>query len=278
VEPRGTALVTGASRGLGRGVAVALARRGFDVVAGVRDPDTCAPFDHEGTPTGGSIEVRRLDVTDPGDFEIPAGLRVLVNNAGFRGAYLPVENTPEDQWRTTFDTNLFGLIELCRRAIPVLRAGGGGVICNIGSCAVYMPLPFYAAYRASKAALAAVTETLQVELQPFNIRVIDVPIGGVDTDMLRSGIAHHPPDAIEIDDYAPLATNLHRLTSDARDAALGPDVVGESVVDQILLDEGPFTRICDPNAAAMVSAMGTLSIEDRLQIVHDQLGSSSATA
>ena len=86
MKAEGVAVVTGASRGLGRAVAVELAERGFDVIATMRDPAVAD------LPAG--ITVQRLDVTDPGDFAFPRDLSVLVNNAGVRRAYLPVEHVP----------------------------------------------------------------------------------------------------------------------------------------------------------------------------------------
>jgi NAD(P)-dependent dehydrogenase (short-subunit alcohol dehydrogenase family) len=89
MEPAGVAVVTGASRGIGRAVAVELADRGFETVATMRDPAA-----GEGLP--GSVRVERLDVTQPGDFAGPDGLRVLVNNAGVEVPHLPFEATPLD--------------------------------------------------------------------------------------------------------------------------------------------------------------------------------------
>ena len=85
----GSAVVTGASRGIGRAVALELAARGFDTVATMRDPAAGASMAEEAE---GSLEVRRLDVTDPSTFDLPGDLRVLVNNAGIDVDYLPVEH------------------------------------------------------------------------------------------------------------------------------------------------------------------------------------------
>ncbi len=74
--------------------------------------------------------MQRLDVDDPSSIELPSDLRLLVNNAGIERDYLPVEHVPMDQWRDVFETNVFGLVEVTRRAIPILRANGGGVLCT----------------------------------------------------------------------------------------------------------------------------------------------------
>jgi deazaflavin-dependent oxidoreductase (nitroreductase family) len=100
-----------------------------------------------------------------------------VNNAGVDTAYLPVEHAPLALWREMFETNLFGVVEVVRRAVPSLRAAGGGVVCNITSCSYLVGVPFYAAYRASKAAVGALGESLRAELAPFGIRVLEVMPG-----------------------------------------------------------------------------------------------------
>src|SRR5262245_59135399 len=154
MDASGVAVVTGASRGIGRAIAVDLARAGFDVVATMRDPSAGADLSGEVGVTTGSITVQRLDVDDPASIELPSDLRVLVNNAAIERDYLPVEHVPMDQWRDVFETNVFGLVEVTRRAIPLLRDNGGGVLCSITSSSILVPVPFYSVYRASKAAVS----------------------------------------------------------------------------------------------------------------------------
>jgi NAD(P)-dependent dehydrogenase (short-subunit alcohol dehydrogenase family) len=270
MDPTGVALVTGAARGLGRAIALEMARRGFDVVAGIRDLAVGPGLEADASKairsaaSAGALRVERLDVTDLGEYEPPAGLRVLVNNAGFRGRYLPIEHSPLDEWRKTFDTNVFGLVELTQRVIPGMRDAGEGVICNIGSTGVYAPMPFYSVYRSSKAALAAISEGLRIELAPFGIRVIDVPIGGVDTDMLRTGIAVRVAEAVEHEPYRAMAlrqramneANPGLIVTSAEDSA-------RLVVEAILTEPGPLRRACDAGAAAMMERVAASTEEER---------------
>ena len=207
MEPAGVAVVTGASRGIGRGIAVDLARAGFDVIATMRDPKAGEDLVDEVGEASGSITVQRLDVDDPPSIELPSDLRVLVNNAGIERDYLPVEHVPMDQWRDVFETNVFGLVEVTERAIPVLRANGGGVICNVTSSSILVPVPFYAVYRASKAAVSALDDTLRVELAPFGIRVVEIMPGPVESDMLYD--SDRMSEAAEHEEYRAMAEAVY---------------------------------------------------------------------
>jgi len=173
MEASGVALVTGAGRGIGRAVAVELARRGFDVVATMRDPSHGAGLADEAG-AGSRLTVERLDVNDESTMQMPPGLRVLVNNAGVESDNLPLEVMPADAWRAIFETNVFGLVAVTRHAIPALRDAGGGVICNVTSSSVLAPVPFLGAYRSSKAAVSAIGESLMAEVAAWGIRVLEI--------------------------------------------------------------------------------------------------------
>jgi len=251
MDPRGTALVTGANRGIGRGVALELARRGFSVVATMRRPGASDLAD-EAAREGLSLRTIQLDVTRPAALDIPRDLRVLVNNAGVDGEWLPVEHTQLDSWRTVFETNLFGLVELTRRAIPALRASGGGVICNVTSCSTLAPMPLFAAYRASKAAVSAFGESLRVEVAPDHIRVVEVMPGAIATDMLARA---SDATAVSVPEpYTALARRVHESQLAAQQAPTPTTVAAGAIADAILDDAGPVRCAIDPMGAALLDA------------------------
>jgi NAD(P)-dependent dehydrogenase (short-subunit alcohol dehydrogenase family) len=246
MKATGIAVVTGASRGIGRGAAIELAARGFDVVATMRDPTAGDDLAALG------ITVARLDVNDPSTIDIPDGTTVLVNNAGTEGEYLPIEHASLDQWRRMFETNVFGLVEVTKRAIPRIRAAGGGVICNVGSSSILAPVPFYAAYRASKAAVSALGESLRAEVAGFGIRVVEIMPGPIDTDMLRH--SDRMPEAHAFPEYAAMAER----SLEGR-KAVGPMITttedaARAIADAILDDESPLRVGCDPLSVGMLDA------------------------
>jgi NAD(P)-dependent dehydrogenase (short-subunit alcohol dehydrogenase family) len=242
MESHGCALVTGASRGIGRAVALELADRGFDTVATMRDPQAGGSVSDE---TEGRLRVQRLDVTDPSTFDLPSDLRVLVNNAGIDTDYLPVEHANLDDWRGLFETNVFGVVAVTAAAIPMLRANAPSVVCTVTSSSILASVPFYAAYRASKAAISAFGDSLRVEVAPFGIRTVEILPGPVDTDMFRLSAGEQ--DATRFAEYkalAEVAGALRREHADPR--VVDPRRAATAVVDAILDEKGPMRYGCDP--------------------------------
>ena len=177
---------------------------------------------------GGRLHVRRLDVTDPSTFDLPVDLRVLVNNAGIDTDYLPVEHANVDDWRRMFETNVFGVVALTAAAIPTLRANQPAVVCTITSSSIIAAVPFYSAYRASKAAASAFGDSLRVEVAPFGIRVVEILPGPIDTDMFRLSTGEQ--DASRFEQYRVLgevAATLRREHADPRVVDPGAGGIGD---------------------------------------------------
>ena len=243
MKAEGIAVVTGASRGIGRAVAVELAARGFDTVATMRDPADGADL--------APMRVERLDVTDPESINLPAGLRVLVNNAGVESDNLPLEVMPAESWHKLFATNVFGLVEVTKRAVPIMRAAGGGVICNITSSSTLAPVPFLGTYRASKAAVTALGESLAAEVAQFGIRVIEVMPGPIETDMLSA--SDRPAPAIEHAEYRALAEKMWEGRQGIRDSYTPAAEAARRIVDAICADDGPLRYGCDDMSEGMLA-------------------------
>ncbi len=243
MEAKGTAVVTGASRGIGRAVAIELAARGFDTVATMRNPSDGADL--------AGVQVERLDVTDPATITLPDGLRVLVNNAGVESDNRPLEFMPIESWQRLFTTNVFGLVAVTQRAVPIMRAAGGGVICNITSSSTLAPVPFLGTYRASKAAVTALGESLAAEVAQFGIRVIEVMPGPIETDMLAA--SDRPPVAAEHADYRELAERLWEGRKAIRDQYTPSAEAARRIVDAICDDAGPLRYGCDDLSEGMLA-------------------------
>jgi NAD(P)-dependent dehydrogenase (short-subunit alcohol dehydrogenase family) len=167
---RKTALVTGATSGIGEATAQRLARAGYKVYGTSRR-----------AAQGGrrSFELLALDVTSDESVEAAVGevmrldgrIDVLVNNAGFGVAPAGAEESSIEQARSIFETNFFGLVRMTRAVVPHMRHQGYGRIINIGSVLGFLPMPYGALYAATKHAIEGYSESLDHELRTRGIRV-----------------------------------------------------------------------------------------------------------
>lgn len=183
---RGTAVITGASSGIGAATARTLGALGFDLRLGARREERVAALATEVARTSGvRTEGLRLDVTDAASVQgFAAGLdsvEVLVANAGGALGLDPVERFDEEQWRWMYDANVLGVARTVQAFLPALRASGDARIVVVTSVAGHETYPGGAGYAAAKHAAAAVTDTLRVELLGEPVRVIEVAPGMVET-------------------------------------------------------------------------------------------------
>jgi NAD(P)-dependent dehydrogenase (short-subunit alcohol dehydrogenase family) len=180
-----TAVITGASRGIGLGVVRALAANGVHVVAGARKPSG----DLADLAAGGQVRAVEVDLADPGGparlvAEAGGKLDILVNNVGSAparpGGFLSIT---DDDWAATLTLNLMAAVRAARSAIPAMLAAGGGVIITISSVNAFLADPNVLDYSAAKSALASFCKSLSKEFGPQGIRVNTVSPGPVATDL-----------------------------------------------------------------------------------------------
>jgi NAD(P)-dependent dehydrogenase (short-subunit alcohol dehydrogenase family) len=212
-----TALVTGASTGIGRATALLLAREGYSVLAGVRRAEDGHSLVDEAR---GELEPVILDVTDEAAIDAAAatvrehsrggGLDALVNNAGSAHTG-PLEFVPLDDIRRQFEVNLIGQIAVTRAMLPALRQTKGRIV-NITSIGGLVATPFYGPYAASKFALEAVSDCLRTELRPWGIKTIIIEPGSIATEIWSSG------QTIADDTRERMPDEAERLYGDALDA------------------------------------------------------------
>jgi len=196
-----TVLITGCSSGIGREVAKLFQRNGWNVAASMRNPAAETELNQLE-----NVICPQLDLLDKASIEqaVQATLDkfgyidVLVNNAGYAlmGAF---ETLDEAQIRRQFDTNVFGLMEVCRAVLPHFRSRNNGVLINVASMVGRFPLPLYSVYNASKFAVEGFTETLIYELENFNIKVKLIEPGATNTNFF--GRSSDRDNATGVDAY-----------------------------------------------------------------------------
>jgi 3-oxoacyl-[acyl-carrier protein] reductase len=186
------ALVTGASRGIGRGIALTLAARGAHVVAAARTVEAAAATAEEIQRAGGQAQAIALDIADDGSVESAvaallkehATIPLLVNNAGITRDGLLMRMKRED-WNQVIDTNLSGIYRVCRSLVPSMVKARYGRIVNVTSVVARIGNPGQANYAAAKAGVEGFTRSLAAELASRNVTVNCVAPGFIDTDMTR---------------------------------------------------------------------------------------------
>ena len=208
-------LVTGASSGLGAATAAHLAGLGHRVYAASR----------RGTVDSTSAALPlKMDVDDDGSVEAGVDevwrhegrIDVVVNCAGY-GVAGPIEDTPLAMAQAQFDTNVFGVLRVCQRVLPLMRRQRAGLIVNVTSIAGELSLPFQGIYSATKFAVEGLSEALRAEVRPFGIHVVLVQPGDFRTgftDARRTVAADGSP-------YA--ARSVRALETAARDERAGAD-------------------------------------------------------
>jgi NAD(P)-dependent dehydrogenase (short-subunit alcohol dehydrogenase family) len=230
-------LVTGASSGIGQAVASVLAAKGHIVFGTSR-------FVQNGVQRNGYTMVR-MDVTDEKSvaecvkymMEKSGRLDVLVNNAGL-GLVGPVENISDAEAREIFDTNVFGVLNVCRECIKHLRNGGGGYIINITSMAAQIGLPYRGIYSASKFAVEGFTEALSMEVKQFGIKVCLIEPGDFKTNIntTRKVVSYVDKNA-----YGTQSDDVLNLVNREVDNARTPEVIGYKI-EAIINNDNPALR------------------------------------
>jgi NAD(P)-dependent dehydrogenase (short-subunit alcohol dehydrogenase family) len=192
-------MITGASRGLGRALALAFAREGVSLVINSRSEDSLEPVAGEAKETGAEVLAIPADVSVEAEVERLVnesvrrfgGIDVLVNNAGVLGPRVPIEEYPEDEWRKVLDANLTAPFLLTRTVIP--RMPEGGSIINMTSGVSVEGRAEWGAYSVSKFGLEGLTQILAAELKERGIRVNSVDPGGMRTEMRAAAYPDEDP-------------------------------------------------------------------------------------
>jgi NAD(P)-dependent dehydrogenase (short-subunit alcohol dehydrogenase family) len=220
-----TAIVTGASSGIGEATAERLAAAGYRVFGTSRRAASAGqrPF-----------EMLTLDVTS--DQSVEAAVRevvrradridVLVNNAGFGVAPAGAEESSIEQAQSIFDTNFFGVVRMTRAVVPEMRQRGGGRIINIGSVLGFLPMPYGALYAATKHAVEGYSESLDHELRTLGIRVSVIEPAYTRTPFDANFLE---PDAT-LEEYREVRAAVNKRVKEVMATAEQPRVVADVVL------------------------------------------------
>jgi NAD(P)-dependent dehydrogenase (short-subunit alcohol dehydrogenase family) len=248
-------LLTGSSRGLGRQIAEAALAAGHQLVATARNPASLADLAER---YGSAILPLPLDVTDAeaAQAAVAAGtaafgrIDVVVNNAGYADV-ASVEDITLADFRAQLDANLFGVVNVTKAALPVLRAQGSGHIIQVSSVGGRLATPGLSAYQAAKWAVGGFSEVLAREVGPLGIKVTVLEPGGMQTDWAGSSM-HIPPIS---EPYQPTVGAMAAMHGDLAAGALGdPAKVAQVVLRVAALPDPPLRLILGSEAYAYATA------------------------
>jgi NAD(P)-dependent dehydrogenase (short-subunit alcohol dehydrogenase family) len=245
-------LVTGSSRGLGRSIAEAVLAAGHRLVATARKPEQLADLVDQ---YGDQVRAVALDVTDIAAAEAAVKtavgaygrLDVVVNNAGYANL-ASVEDITAQDFREQLDTNLLGVVNVTKAALPVLRDQGSGYFIQVSSVGGRSVAPGLSAYQAAKWAVGGFSEVLAREVNPLGLKVTVLEPGGMSTDWAGSSMIVQPISAPYEQTVGVLRKHLGGLV------ASDPAKVAEVVLQLVELDEVPVRLLLGGDAAVVAAA------------------------
>jgi NAD(P)-dependent dehydrogenase (short-subunit alcohol dehydrogenase family) len=273
MAPQKAIVITGTSTGIGAACALYLDRLDFHVFAGVRQPVDGDALRQQASP---QLTPIFLDVTDPASIAAAAstvstavgetGLAGLVNNAGIAVGG-PLEFIPLADLRRQLEVNVIGQVAVTQAFLPLLRQGRGRIV-NIGSISGRVATPFLGPYAASKFALSALTDSLRVELRPWDLAVCLVEPGPIATPIWEKSLAEGeqmvqnlPPQADAF--YGSAFVRMWEFALNRRRMAIPPEAVAK-VVAHALTAPRPKTRYLVGPGAWLVPLLAKF-VPDRLR-------------
>jgi NADP-dependent 3-hydroxy acid dehydrogenase YdfG len=228
-------LITGASSGIGRETAKLFQTKDWKVAATMRSPEKADDLQRIA-----DIECLRLDVTDVESIkqaiqttiEKFGGIDAVVNNAGYALAGAIEAATPE-QIEKQFQTNVFGLMNVCREILPIFRKQKRGTIVNVASVGGRITFPLYSLYHATKWAVEGFSESLQYEVEQFNIRIKIIEPGPIKTDFYDRSQDLTRKEGLTAYDYFAdrVMPNMQKAGEEAPDGLIVAETIYEAVTD-----------------------------------------------
>lgn len=221
---RRTALVTGASSGIGRATATALVQKGFRVLGTSRNPATTDPIP--------GVELVALDLTDEASIVACAAaagaVDVLVNNAG-ESQSGPLEELPREAIERLFQLNVIGQVRLTQLLLPGMRQQGYGRVVMVGSMLGSFPLAYRSSYCAAKAALKAFATAGRAELSPFGVWMTTVEPGSINTGISERRTQYVAADSPYQRGYQTMLRHLNHNES----TGISAEEVAETIVEAV---------------------------------------------
>ncbi len=251
------ALITGCSSGIGYETALMLARNGFHTFATMRNTKKLDSLEEIIKKERLDLNIRELDVNDDRSIENTINcvkkeanrIDVLINNAGY-GLVGFFEDLTLDEIRNQFETNFFGVLNITKKIIPIMRLQKSGIIINVSSGAGQVGFPGISAYVSTKFAIEGFSESLMYELFPYGIKVVIIEPGVIKTNFFRNCIVSEH----SMEKSSPYSRSLDKFQKNVelmQEHATSPIDVAK-VILQVLGNNEPKQRYIVGNDVAMI--------------------------
>ena len=264
----GAVVVTGGSTGIGRATALFLDRKGYRVFAGVRKEDDAKALSEAGSDRLAPITI---DVTEERSISAAEqevqravgkdGLVGVINNAGVGGGG-PIEVTPIDDFRDALEVNLIGQVAVTQAFLPLIRTAKGTIV-FIASIGGRVASPFLSPYNTSKFGIEALGESLRHELRPWDIDVVIVEPGSIDTDIwekgaetMRDRISKMPENARRL--YGKQMVRFGEVLTETASRGISPEKVAKVIHKAIASDNPRHRYLVGTDAKIGARLKGTL--------------------
>jgi NAD(P)-dependent dehydrogenase (short-subunit alcohol dehydrogenase family) len=251
-------LVTGATAGIGRAAAIALAKEGHHVIGAGRRVDALEELKREA-----NVDVVRLDVTDPASVDAAMkeieritgghGLDVLINNAGY-GLPGALTEIGDAELRAQYETNVFGLMRVTRAAVPAMIKRRSGRIINVSSIGGRMTFPFFGAYNSTKYAIESLSDALRVELGAFGIEVALVEPGPIKTEFSAVSLTNVNSVGKSDSPFAAVYARAGAIAAESDRMAGKPEDVVRAILHAVTARR-PRVRYVVPRAASFALSL-----------------------
>jgi NAD(P)-dependent dehydrogenase (short-subunit alcohol dehydrogenase family) len=265
-----TWLITGSSRGLGRALTKAVLDSGDRVLATARRPEQLDDLVKE---YGDAIHAVALDVTDAEAAraavrtaqEVFGGLDVVANNAGYANS-APIEEIAEDDFRAQIETNLYGVVNVTRAALPVFRKQRSGHFLQFSSIGGRAGgTPGMGAYQTAKFAVEGFSEVLNNEVKPLGVKVTIIEPGAFRTDWGGSSMTLHPVGA----DYESTVGQINRYRAETDGTQAGDPVkAAQAIISIVATDEPPLRLLLGKDALDLAAQASTSRADEAARWAH----------
>ena len=251
------ALITGCSSGIGYETALMLGRNGFRTFATMRNTKKSDSLQEVIRKEGLDVSIRQLDVNDDASIENTINnikneanrIDILINNAGF-GLVGFFEDLTLDEIRDQFETNFFGVLNITKKIIPIMRLQKSGTIINISSGAGQVGFPGISAYVSTKFAIEGFSESLTYELLPYGIKVVIIEPGVIKTNFFRNcKVSEH--SVKKNSTYSSSLDKFQKNIEIMQEHATSPTDVAKVII-QVLGNSEPKQRYIVGNDVAMI--------------------------